>query len=148
MNIIIILFSILLFLFSLYKDDYISNKLLIFFIFLLIVFGTYLYIFHKPHRDFSSEPVAYSLSARDLLSDFQSDEIKSNKKYVNKVIQIDGVITSIPEENSPVINESVFCSFENSFEMKEGENIIIKGRCTGYDDMFDQVTLTKCMIIE
>ena len=64
--------------------------------------------------------------------------------YLNKVIQISGVISSIEDSCSSIINESVFCSFKTSFEMIEGEEIIIKGRCIGYDDLFDQVTLDKC----
>ena len=125
-----------------------KKLLIIFVVFLLVVTGAYLYVFHKPHMDFYSEPAAYSLSSQDLLSDFQSDEEKYNKIYLNKVVQINGEISSIEDSCSSIINESVFCSFETSFEMIEGEEIIIKGRCTGYDDLFSQVTLEKCMIIE
>jgi len=130
-----------------------KKKLLILFvIFLSIVAITYLYIFHKPHRDYHSEPAAFSLLAPDLLLEFQSNETRCNEKYNNKMIEITGVITDVTKERngftSLAIDYSVFCSFEISLEKKAGEKIKIKGRCTGYDELFSQVTLEKCIIVE
>ena len=123
-----------------------KNLLVVLVTSLVLFIGLYLYIFHKPHRDFVAEPATYSLTAQDLLLDFQFDELESNKKYLNKVLQINGVVSSI-EDGSPVINESVFCSFETHIEMREGQKVIVKGRCTGYDDLFYQVTLERCIIL-
>ena len=123
-----------------------KNLLIVLVTSLFLFIGLYLYIFHKPHRDFTSEPSTYSLTAQDLLLDFQSDELESNKKYLNTVLQINGVVSLI-QDGSAVINESVFCSFETHIEMREGQKVIIKGRCTGYDDLFSQVTLERCIVI-
>lgn len=149
-----IIFIFFLFIISLYTDGYIFNskeKILkqfsiLFSFSIFIGFLGYLYIFHKPHRDYYAEDAVYSLTSQELLSDFQDDEKNSNKKYLNKIIQVTGMVTSEESNNDIIINNSIYCAFD-SVNVLIGDQLIIKGRCTGYDDLFLQVVLEKCMII-
>ena len=154
----ILLFSIFvccLFLSSLYFDGFIFNpkrsfpqQLLIFLsISITITSFSYLYIFHKPHRDFIQEEAFYSLSAQELLFDFQSNEERGNKKYLNQVVQISGKVTLIDGFNGIILENSVYCISED-MKVSLGDNVIVKGRCAGYDDLFLQVTLDQCIFLE
>lgn len=121
--------------------------LLSFFIF------TYLYIFQQPHRDYIGEKANILLSSHELFVQYQKDEELSNKAYLNKLIEVNGTVTSIEKSLSSInilLDNSLFCIFESNIsnKYKEGDIIKIKGRCVGYDDIFSQVRLDQCVIID
>ena len=122
-------------------------------ILLCCIIFTYLYVFEKPHRDYIDEEASFDLIATDLFLDFQNNESRSNKMYLNKMIQIEGYITSIQQVNSNtniLIDDKVFCILSNNLidSNIDSSFVKLKGRCTGYDDVFMQVTLDNCVIIE
>lgn len=111
----------------------------------------YLYVFEKPHRDYIEEKASFELSAVNLLLNFQNNESSSNTMYLNELVQIQGKITSIQKSNpNIIIDDRVFCIFNGAISntISEGEIVTVKGRCTGYDDIFLQVTLDNCIIIK
>lgn len=83
----------------------------------------------------------YQIDASSLLSAFEDDEISANTKYLDKVIEVngavekkeikDGKLTAYLETGNPLSN--VIFQFENQDEkIIEGEQITLKGICTGY----------------
>lgn len=124
--------------------------------------GTYLYVFHKPHRNVARETPAYEICAKDLYTKFSIDETASYEKYGNQVLQVTGRVVEF-ELNSNGASlvyvdpfEGINCAFDSTAVIKErnelkaidvGNIVTVKGQCDGYD-MIMGVVLTRCVLIE
>jgi len=108
--------------------------------------------------DINNSTPKFKVTAQQILKDYEKDESLANKKYVDNLIQIKGVINHISYDNGISIitlkgdNEisSIICQMlpeanSNVLKLKNGEQIIIKGICTGYllDVMMVRCVLTK-----
>lgn len=128
----------------------------------LAAVGTYLYLFHKPHRNIAKEKPAYVLQAEELYTEFVSDEDISYKKYGDQVLQITGDVVDINIlDNTASITyldpiEGINCSFDSLTVVKTGselshiqtgDRVTLKGKCDGYDFIMG-VVLTRCVLIE
>ena len=135
--------------------------LILFGIGLVSGFATYLYVFHKPHRNIAKEKAAYVLSANEIYKDFSENEDSSFVKYGNKVLQINGEVVDIqlkPNQAEITMNdamESVNCMFDSTAvvnyydrlkKLKAGDKVELKGQCDGYD-MIMGVVLTRCVLL-
>ena len=124
-------------------------------ILLLILAAFGIYQVYKPHRNAAGEPAAASLAAPDLYLEFQHDENAANKKWVGKVIEVSGIITSVNESAAYVsvnlkataeggVNCSILKKDLNPKDkLKAGDSLTIKGQCTGF--LMD-VNLVDCVI--
>jgi DNA/RNA endonuclease YhcR with UshA esterase domain len=114
-------------------------------------------MYNKPHVDVAETSADVSISANKILQDFSSDETTANAKYLDKIIQVKGEISSIKTENEIGVislktnNDfgSVNChlsaaSTKKITTLKMGQTITVKGICTGY--LMD-VILVKSEII-
>jgi tRNA_anti-like len=109
----------------------------------------------KPHQNVEGESPAASFSARDLFNEFQHDETAADKKWVGKVLEVKGVISSVSEAGkyesvnlAATSDGGVNCSFlkkdvDSSTGFIKGDSITIKGKCTGF--LMD-VNLVDCVI--
>ena len=136
---------------------------------LLILFGiglfagicTYMYVFHKPHRNVAAEKPTFIMKAADLTSEFTANEDSCNKKYGDKVIQVDGKIADISKSDTTLSvtlddpSKGVNCSFESEYCIKNkdqikllkvGDQVTLKGKCDGFD-MIMGVVLTRCVLL-
>jgi hypothetical protein len=135
--------------------------LILFAIGLLAGIATYVYVFHKPHRNIAKEKAAFVLSANQIYSDFSAAEDSSFAKYGNKVIQLNGNVVDIKiETNQAIITmndamESVNCTFDSVTTVEDinrlkqinvGDNVELKGQCDGYD-MITGVVITRCILL-
>ncbi|WP_191858305.1 OB-fold protein [Hanstruepera ponticola] len=113
---------------------------------LLGVFGyNYLY---QDHRDIQTEKSIYKVSSQNLIEEFQINSDDSESKYLDKTITVFGYISHV-DVHSVVIDNVVFCQFEERLnpKLKESNNITIKGRFLGYDDLLEEIKLDQCHII-
>ncbi len=114
--------------------------------------------YNKPHIDIKKSEANFVINADAILIDFQDNEDKANIKYTNKIIQIKGTISEISTLNGNAsitlknknFNANINCNLipeENleALQFKKGEEITIKGICTGY--LLD-VILVKCVIVK
>lgn len=109
-------------------------------------------LYNKSHRSVRDEE-AISLTAIALFNAFETNEENANKLYLDKVIEVSGVVSEIVTNQSgkPVIilstNNPMFgvnCTMENSIEsIQFGSMISITGICTGY---LSDVILTRGII--
>lgn len=124
--------------------------------------GTYLYVFHKPHRNIEKEKAAFIIDAKSLYDEFALDEDVSYQKYGNQVLEVSGEIVdiSVNANNTSIVlldeMEGISCSFdsldtkkyyENLSKLSSGDNVKLKGQCDGYD-MIMGVVLTRCIIAQ
>ncbi|MDD7913079.1 OB-fold protein [Polaribacter ponticola] len=136
------------------------NKKKIFFIVLILGLTTVLLaykMYNKPHINVANSSANIILTANKIVNDFTSDENAANTKYLEKIIEVKGVISKREIENGKGIitlktNDefgSVLCHLsevasKNVNAIKEGDVVSVKGICTGY--LMD-VVLVKCEII-
>jgi hypothetical protein len=125
------------------KKPYIVLSIALLLIILSIATYNYMY---KEHRNIASENVSFNLSASQLNSDLSSPE--KALKYIDKVVQIQGIITAV-EQNAVVIEDKVQVDFiENVANgLSIEKQITIKGRCVGYDDLLELVKIDQATII-
>jgi hypothetical protein len=113
------------------------------------------YLYNKPHQSIAEELPAFSIDAKTLVGDYDSDENKANTKYLGKIVEVKGVVaekTIDSKGNYNIILQGpdlagVSCEFEPNAQnaltnVKGGEEITIKGICTG--SLMD-VVLVDCV---
>ena len=100
---------------------------------------------YKDHRDIRTEVSEIEIAAPYLLERFKKDDAKD---LLNRTITVTGSITQV-ESAVITIDSNVHCSFGSEVKgFEKGETIVIKGRCIGYDDLFEIVKLDQCTIIK
>ena len=125
-----------------------NRKWIITLILLLIVFLGYKYIY-QDHRDIQKEQAEFVVFSTSITKEFLQNSMEAEKKYLNKTIEISGVITEITE-NDITLNNNVFCQFSSKITtlFTTKDSITIKGRCIGYDDLLELVKIDQSTIIE
>jgi len=115
-------------------------------LFLMAVGAYFLYGYlYKDHRDIDAETATVELSGEELLQKFQNGE---GSTLLNQTVSVYGQVTQL-EENAVTLTNSVYASFVSlPSEIKIGEQYNIKGRCIGYDDLFDLVKLDQSSLIK
>ncbi len=121
-----------------------QTKLLIAFVLLILAaYFTYNYMY-QDHRDIKTEEAKYSVTAPELVSLFKGNK---SKEILNSTVQVTGVITEM-NLKSVTLDDSVQCSFDTEIAgVSLKDNITIKGRCIGYDDLFEIAKLDQSTII-
>ncbi len=138
--------------------------LLLFLLIILLAGGFYVYhLYTAKVPSLTKINADISVSATDLVTAFENDSASANEKYPGKILSVNGIIKSIEEQSGTVvlgdINQltSVRCSMDSGFinkllGLKEGEQVKIKGLCTGYipDDsglgLGADVVLNRCIL--
>jgi hypothetical protein len=116
-----------------------------------------LYMFNLKHKDLSKEKPDVVITAADLQKAFENDEKDATAKYVNKIIEVSGVVSTIAKSDSGSISvtlktgndlSSVICTFASSPEAssaKEGDELTLRGECSGF--LMD-VLLNNCATVK
>lgn len=122
-----------------------KTKLIIAFI--LVVLGIYFAYnyMYQDHRDINNEEAVVTISASELIVFFNDNK---SEEVLNKTIQITGTITEI-ENNNITLDDKVQCSFDSAIQKINLKDIItIKGRCIGYDELFEVAKMDQSSIIK
>jgi hypothetical protein len=118
--------------------------------------GAALYLYNLKPKNLQKVKPDFILTANDLQKAFDTEEVVSSAKYINKIIEVSGEIISVKpgEKNSINISlrtgsdlSSVICTFPNSDTtfFKTGNQITLRGVCSGF--LMD-VLLNNCALIE
>lgn len=118
-----------------------------------VAYNTY----NKPHVNVGETSSDITITAAEILNDFTSDETSANAIYLEKIIEVTGVISDIKvERKKGIITLKTNDDFGSVLghlsdeatntisTLKIGQTITLKGICTGY--LMD-VILVKCEII-
>ena len=126
-------------------------------IIIVSVWFIYTNLYNKPHRQIASEEAQISLQASELFNAYSSDEVKADSLYLNKVLQVQGVVEKIltHEQGITLVLAGaelfgVSCTLAESEkqkadQIKVGSTISLKGLCNG---MLMDVVLVKCVLLE
>lgn len=116
-------------------------------VFLLLISGLFFAykMYNKPHVDVADAKAQLTVNASTITSDFSLNEDDANAKYLEKIVQVSGVLKSVKNEEGKTILsignpdeiESVMCHLLASENTKAahltvGKTITVKGICTGY----------------
>lgn len=112
----------------------------------VLVVGTYVgykYLY-KEHRDIQSEVPSLRMEATALLELFQTQQ---TEQALNKALVVTGSIMEI-ESTSITLNGGVRCIFDVlPIGLALAQEIEVKGRCIGYNELFEIVELDQCQIL-
>lgn len=122
----------------------------------LIIAGTGYYLYNKPRTSAAAERAEAYVTARKLYEAFVENEQQANTSFVNKVVEVKGTVTDIQKNGNTVSillegqdngSGGVNCSIatgEADQLPKVGEDVLIKGLCTG---MLMDVSIVDATII-
>ena len=134
-----------------------KHYILIFFALLsLVAIGAY-YQYNKPSRNLAEEKADLAIAAPELYRQFSENETQANQQYLDKVVQVRGVLQTINRsegglnlileagsEMGGVICEIPSANVPEGLNLQTGKELTIKGQCTGF--LMD-VVLVKCVIV-
>jgi len=131
-------------------------RLVLTLILLLLVIGLLVGLsqWYKPHRSAASEK-GISINPDSLVAFYSADEKAGDAKYLNKPLQVKGMIAKVDTNasgqttvlfNSADPMSSVFCTMqEKGLKLEVGKEAEIKGFCSGHTT---DVLLTDCVIVK
>lgn len=101
---------------------------------------------YKSVRNISNEEPSVTITANMLMQQYTQNQEKANAAYLNKTIQLTGEITNVAD-SVLTLNKVVVCSFDTKPTAVAGaKTVTIKGRCIGYDELFNEVKLDQCIL--
>ena len=132
---------------------------------LLIGAAVYFYYANLKHEDTASLEVDYTIDALPFIKEFENDHQAANKKYAEKIIAVKGVVTA-KESADTTVNIKMSDNTTGSYlifafqeqhmneakQLKEGENVTIKGSCS--DGVYSEILGTyfisfkRCIVLK
>jgi len=121
------------------------------------------YIFTETFTDTAIEKAAFTVTAHLFIKEFETDLVKSNKKYTEQIITVNGRIDAI-ENADTTVNIKMADSTTGSYaifafqqkdmakvkQLKEGDSVSIKGSCSGgaYSDILQMhfINFKRCAV--
>ena len=115
-----------------------------------------IYLFNLRNKDLLKEKPDFILTAEELQKEFESDENASTLKFVNKIVEVTGVISSVEKGENNSLNIAlstgnslslVICTFPGNTDTSElvaGHTVTLRGKCSGF--LMD-VLLNNCVLI-
>jgi preprotein translocase subunit YajC len=124
---------------------------------MVLAIGGY-FQFNKPARNLTKEKADLSIQAPDLFKQFSENETAANQKYLDKVVQVKGILKNVSRAQDGTLNLTLDAGSEmggitcevpatnvpKGANLQTGSSITIKGQCTGF--LMD-VVLVKCVIV-
>lgn len=127
---------------------------------IIAVVYVWFFVYNKPHRDYEKAEADYHVSAETCFNQYASGSDES-RQYLGKVLQVEGIPSSIESTDSTVIvvfafnsgmfgDEGIRCTMlpnhhDQARKIDLSENISIKGHCTGYNGT--DVILDQCSLV-
>lgn len=111
------------------------------------------YMWNKPQRNVEDE-TGIVITASQLVKEFQANEEQANTKYLDKAIEVTGLVAETGKNQDGVTTvllssedafTGVFATLKKETEVPEGSSITIKGICSG---MLSDVRLSEAVIVK
>ncbi|CAD0008380.1 OB-fold protein [Flavobacterium salmonis] len=110
------------------------------------IFG-YCYVWYGGARNVSAEDAVFNVNSKSIIAEFDADIDKSNAKYLEKAIAIKGIVSKTDQKQVTLDNTIVCDLKELDPAIKENQEITLKGRVVGYDDLMGEIKLDECTVI-
>ncbi|MFM7645172.1 MAG: OB-fold protein [Sphingomonadales bacterium] len=106
--------------------------------------GVFYYVMTARFADTTSEKPAYTISAGDMLSEFQQNDSAANKKYTEQIVSVSGLVSEVEGADTSATVKFVdtltgsYLIFDfqsgasrQAAALQPGANVTIKGSCSG-----------------
>jgi len=115
-----------------------------------------LYLFNLQHKDLLKVKPDFVFTATDLQKAFDEDEAAATAKFVNKIIEVTGIIESVKTGEGNILSvtlktgsvfSSVICTFPpgtDSSVFVVGKQVVIRGECSG---LLMDILLNNCVVV-
>jgi hypothetical protein len=124
--------------------------------------GAY-YIFNNKFSDTADTNAEFTVNATDLIREFEKNDSLANKKYAEKIIIVNGLVSEIESADSTVNIKMADTNFrilyyfflpaaahEDAKKIKAGQEVSIKGSCSGgaYSQILETefITFKRCAL--
>ena len=120
---------------------------LVFIVLLIIVYA----VWNKPHKNYSNTRPNITIDSSNFINEFKTNSTLATEKYLNQVILVNGNVTDRLTK-SVVLNNGIVCTLD-SLSLKAlgliqiNNEVSIKGRFVGFDDLFEEIRLDHCFIM-
>jgi S1-C subfamily serine protease len=104
--------------------------------------GFYYYVY-KDHRDIHAEGAVYNDTAVALMDSI----VQNNEAFLNQTVAVSGVVTFI-DDNSITLDNALVAQFATGHTAQLNQQLTLKGRCIGYDDLFEVAVLDQSTIMD
>lgn len=106
---------------------------------LAVISYNYLY---QDHRDVAASEAVESFSTSELIKLFTDADSKNDLKALDQVIALTGSVTQV-NEGQIIMDDQIFVEIEDFTGVEVQQQITIKGRCLGYDDLMGEVKIDQ-----
>lgn len=131
----------------------------------VLIASAYIYKeYNRKHADTATLNPDYVLSATALLNQFAHDSALSSRKYMDRLLQVSGVVKqvdSIDDRNlvmvlgDSTVRSAVRCNLDSvhqsvAMRIQAGQTITVKGVCSGYNQdelLGSDVILIRCALV-
>jgi hypothetical protein len=117
---------------------------LFFLVFIIVAVGWIWYVFNEKYADTTQITPAFSVTALDLIHEFEKNDSLANKKFAEKIMVVSGEVSEVEGVDSTV-NIKMADSTSGSYvifafqqqdkglaeKVKLGDKVSIKGSCSG-----------------
>ncbi len=125
--------------------------------------GAIWYIFSEKFSDTSEMKADFTVNALDLIDEFEKNDSLANKKYAEKMIVVNGMVSEVEAADTTVnlkmidttSGNYIIFAFqqqhrEDAKKIKEGDQVSIKGSCSGgaYSKILETefITFKRCAL--
>lgn len=132
-------------------------------IIVIAILGVVWYVFTQKFTDTINEKADFTLTALDLIKEFNANDKLANKKYAEKIIIVTGVVSKVENADTTVnikIADSTIGSYaifafqqqnlQETKTIKIGDKVSIKGSCSGgaYSQILETefITFKRCVL--
>ena len=126
-----------------------SRTIWYFAIILVVVVGFFAWkMMGKDHRDVGAEVAQFKMVPEELVMAMSSGD-STAAPYLNAVVELFGVVVE-NDEKRLVLEGGVIAAWDTTREHRTprvGELLRIKGRVTGYDDLFEEVRMDGGVLV-
>jgi hypothetical protein len=104
--------------------------------------GFYYYAY-KDHRNIASEGAVYTDTAIAL----KDSIVQNNEAFLNQTVTVSGMVTFI-DDHSITLDDALVAQFATGHTAQLNQQLTLKGRCIGYDDLFEVVVLDQSTVMD
>ena len=117
---------------------------------ILLAIAVY-FVWNKPHKDYSTMRTDITISSLNFINEFKANSTLATEKYLNQIILVNGNTTD-KLTKSVVLDNGIVCTLDSSSLKDLGliqinNEVSIKGRFVGFDDLFEEIRLDHCFIM-
>ena len=119
-----------------------SKRIFLGIVLILMAIGFYYYAY-KDHRNIATEGAVYTDTAIAL----KDSIVQNNEAFLNQTVTVSGVVTFI-DDHSITLDNALVAQFATGHTAQLNQQLTLKGRCIGYDDLFEVAVLDQSTMMD